>query len=150
MSCRSASGRLEISDSPQQSAVSFQLRGTKHQMRDFRRLKVWEKAHGLSLAIYKATTAFPKQELFGLTSQLRRAAVSIPANIAEGCGRSGEPELARFLRIALGSASELEYHIILSTDLCYLNKSASQDLSKQVTDVKRMLTSLIQKLTAES
>jgi four helix bundle protein len=115
-------------------------------MRDFRRLKVWEKAHGLSLAIYKATATFPQQELFGLTSQLRRAAVSIPAN----CGRSGEPELARFLRIALGSASELEYHIILSTDLCYLNKSVSQQLFKQVTEVKRMLTSLIQKLTAES
>lgn len=121
-------------------------------MRDFRRLKVWEKAHGLSLAIYKATETFPQQELFGLTSQLRRAAVSIAANIAEGCGRSGEPELARYLRIALGSASELEYHIILilSTDLCYLNKSASQHLFKQVTDVKRMLTALIHKLTADS
>jgi four helix bundle protein len=102
------------------------------------------------LAVYKATEAFPQQELFGLTSQLRRASVSIPANIAEGCGRSGEPELARFLRIALGSASELEYHIILSTDLCYLNKSTSQPLFKQVTEVKRMLTSLIQKLMAES
>jgi four helix bundle protein len=119
-------------------------------MRDFRRLKVWEKAHGLSLAIYKATATFPQQELFGLTSQLRRAAVSIPANIAEGCGRSGEPELARFLRIALGSASELEYHTVLSTDLCYLNKSVSQHLFKQVTDVKRMLTSHIQKLKADS
>ncbi len=118
-------------------------------MRDFRRLKVWEKAHELSLAIYKATATFPQQELFGLTSQLRRAAVSIPANIAEGCGRSGEPELARFLRIVLGSASEREYHIILSTDLCYLNKSVSQHLLKQVTDVKRMLASLVQKLTAE-
>jgi four helix bundle protein len=118
-------------------------------MRDFRQLKVWEKAHGLSLAIYKATATFPQQEQFGLTSQMRRAAVSIPANIAEGCGRSGEAELARFLRIALGSASELEYHIILSTDLCYLNKSVGQQLSKQATEVKRMLTSLIQKLTAE-
>ena len=118
-------------------------------MRDFRQLKVWEKAHTLCLAIYKATATFPQQELFGLTSQLRRAAVSIPANIAEGCGRSGEPELARFLSIALGSASELEYHIILSTDLRYFNKSASQPLFKQVTEAKRMLTSLIQKLTAE-
>lgn len=118
-------------------------------MRDFRKLKVWEKAHSLSLAVYHATSAFPQRELFGLTSQLRRAAVSVPANIAEGCGRSGEPELARFLRIALGSASELEYHIILSTDLCYLTKPASHHLLKQVTDVKRMLTSLIQKLTAD-
>jgi four helix bundle protein len=118
-------------------------------MRDFRQLKVWEKAHALSLAIYQATTAFPQQELFGLTSQLRRAAVSIPANIAEGCGRSGEPELARFLRIAQGSASELEYHIILSTDLGYLNQSVSQELFDQVTEVKRMLTSLVQKLSAD-
>ena len=118
-------------------------------MRDFRQLKVWEKAHKLTLAVYRATALFPQQELFGLTSQLRRASVSIPANIAEGCGRSGEPELARFLRISLGSASELEYHIILSTDLCYLNKTVSQQLFKQVTEIKRMLTSLIQKLTAE-
>ena len=118
-------------------------------MRDFRQFKVWEKAHGLSLAIYKATSNFPQQELFGLTSQLRRAAASIPANIAEGCGRSGEPELARFLTIALGSASELEYHIILSTDLCYLNKTVSQQLFKQVTEVKRMLTSLVKKLKAD-
>lgn len=118
-------------------------------MRDFRKFKVWEKAYGLSLAIYKATAISPQQELFGLTSQLRRAAVSVPVNIAEGCGRSGEPELARFLRIVLGSASELEYHIILSTDRCYLNKSVSQQLFKQVTEVKRMLTSLIQKLKAD-
>ena len=119
-------------------------------MRDFRDLKVWEKAHRLTLAVYKATSTFPQHELFGLTTQLRRASVSIPANIAEGCGRSGSPELARFLRIALGSASELEYHIILSADLCYLNKSNSEHLIKQVTEVKRMLTSLIQKLTADS
>jgi four helix bundle protein len=118
-------------------------------MRDFRQLKIWEKAHGLSLAIYTATSNFPQQELFGLTSQLRRAAASIPANIAEGCGRSGESELARFLTIALGSASELEYHIILSTDLCYLNKTVSQQLFKQVTEVKRMLTSLVKKLKAD-
>lgn len=119
-------------------------------MRDFRDLKVWEKAHRLTLATYKSTSTFPQHELFGLTSQLRRASVSIPANIAEGCGRSGSPELARFLRIAFGSASELEYHIILSADLCYLNKSNSEHLIKQVTEVKRMLTSLIQKLTADS
>ena len=119
-------------------------------MRDFRDLKVWEKAHRLTLAAYKATSTFPQHELFGLTSQLRRASVSIPANIAEGCGRSGLPELALFLRIAFGSASELECHIILSADLCYLNKSNSEHLIKQVTEVKRMLTSLIQKLTADS
>ncbi|MDO9118781.1 MAG: four helix bundle protein [Nitrospira sp.] len=119
-------------------------------MRDFKKLKVWEKSHELTLAVYKATASFPGRELFGLTSQMRRSAASIPANIAEGCGRSGEPELARFLRISLGSASELEYHIILSTDLSYINKPTSHDLAKQVAEVKRMLTALIQKLTAES
>lgn len=117
-------------------------------MRDFKRLKVWGKAHELTLAVYKATASFPNAELFGLTSQMRRAAVSIPANIAEGCGRSGEPELARFLRIALGSASELEYHLILSTDLSYLSNSSNQHLAKQVIEIKKMLTTLIQKLTA--
>lgn len=119
-------------------------------MRDFRDLKVWEKAHRLTLAVYKATSTFPQHELFGLTSQLRRASVSIPANIAEGCGRNGSPELVRFLRIAFGSASELEYHMILSADLCYLNEANSEHLIKQVTEVKRMLTSLIQKLTADN
>jgi four helix bundle protein len=88
--------------------------------------------------------------MFGLTSQLRRASVSIPANIAEGCGRKGSPELVRFLRIACGSTSEREYHVILSDDLCYLNKAASEHLIKQVREVKRMLTSLTQKLRADS
>jgi len=79
-------------------------------LKDFRKLKVWEKSHDLTLAVYKATAAFPRKELYGLTSQIRRACASIPANIAEGCGRGGDPELARFLQIAMGSASELEYH----------------------------------------
>jgi four helix bundle protein len=119
-------------------------------MRDFRDLKVWEKAHRLTLAVYKATSTFPQHELFGLTSQLRRAAVSIPANIAEWCGRNGSPELVRFLRIAFGSASELEYHVILSADLFYLNKANSEHFIKQVREVKRMLTSLIRKPTSDS
>jgi hypothetical protein len=79
-------------------------------VKGFRDLKVWEKAHQLTLQVYKATASFPKEEMFGLTSQIRRAAASIPANIAEGCGRSGDAELGRFLQIAMGSASELEYH----------------------------------------
>jgi len=77
----------------------------------FRDLKVWEKAHQLTLQVYKATAPFPKEEMYGLTSQIRRAAASIPANIAEGCGRSSDAELGRFLQIAMGSASELEYHL---------------------------------------
>src|SRR5213594_2055511 len=118
-------------------------------MRDFRELKVWEKAHNLTLAVYKATASFPKDELYGLTSQIRRSCASIAANIAEGCGRSGEAELARFLHIALGSASALEYHLLLTRDLAFLGHKDYEHLANEVTEVKRMLTSFIQKLNAD-
>ena len=117
-------------------------------MKDFRDLQVWHKAHALALAVYRLTVAFPKNELYGLTSQIRRAATSIPANITEGCGRSGDIELARFLQIAMGSASEVEYHLLLAHDLTYVNTTQYEGLSSNVTEVKRMLTSLIQKLRA--
>jgi len=90
-------------------------------MRDFRQIKVWVKAHSLTLEIYKATTRFPREELYGLTSQLRRSSASIPANIAEGFGRGGNAELARFLQIGLGSAYEFEYHISWATISVWLN-----------------------------
>ena len=115
-------------------------------MRAFRDLKVWRKAHELTLAVYKMTSAFPKAELFGLTSQIRRASGSVGANIAEGCGRAGGPELGRFLQIALGSASELEYHLLLAHDLGLLNGSDYNRLDRDVTEIKRMLTSFIQKV----
>jgi len=118
-------------------------------MRDFRKLKVWEKAHDLTLQIYAATANFPREELYGLTSQIRRACSSIPANIAEGCGRSGEPEFGRFLHIGLGSASELEYHLLLAHDLGFLAQPDHRKLTAQVTEIKRMLTTLIQKLIAD-
>jgi len=89
-------------------------------MKDFRDLKVWEKAHALVLECYEATKPFPREEIFGLVSQIRRAAASIPANIAEGCGRRGNAELHRFLQMAMGSANEVEYHLLLSKDLGYL------------------------------
>ena len=119
-------------------------------MRDFRKLKVWEKEHHLTLAVYNATTMFPRDELYGLTSQIRRSCASIPANIAEGCGRGGDGEFARFLQIAMGSASEIEYHLLLASDLKFLDGSNYERLATEVTEVKRMLTSLIQKLKAES
>ena len=100
------------------------------------------------MAIYKATTAFPQTELYGLTSQIRRASVSIPANIAEGCGRDTEKELARFMHIAAGSASELEYHLLLAYDLRFLSADLYTDLHNNVTEIKRMLTSFTQKLKA--
>lgn len=115
-------------------------------MRDFRKLKVWERSHDLALAVYKETAAFPKDELYGLTSQLRRACASIPANIAEGCGRSGPAELSRYLHIAMGSASELEYFLLLGRDLGLLEAAQYEPLAGEVIEVKRMLTSLIQRL----
>ncbi|MCP3868553.1 MAG: four helix bundle protein [Gammaproteobacteria bacterium] len=118
-------------------------------MRDFHRLKVWEKAHRLTLSIYEHTRHFPADERYGLTSQIRRAATSIPTNIAEGCGRSGDRELARFLSIAAGSASELEYQILLSRDLGYVNDDGYRTLNKQVIEVKRMLSAFLEKLTAD-
>ena len=118
-------------------------------MKDFRKQKVWQKSHRLTLALYKATSGFPKEELYGLTSQIRRAGYSIPANIAEGCGRDGDAELARFLQIAKGSASELEYHLLLGHDLGFLNDADYQQLNQETTELKQMLTSFIKKLKAD-
>lgn len=117
-------------------------------MRNFKELKVWEKAHVLTLAVYKATATFPREELYGLTSQMRRACASVPANIAEGCGRNGEPELARFFNIAIGSASELEYHLLLARDLGFLKSQDYEPLATEVIEVKKMLTAFVHKLTA--
>jgi len=119
-------------------------------MRDFRELKVWQKAHELTLSAYKVTARFPKEELYGLTGQIRRSCASIPANIAEGCGRSGEAELARFLQIAMGSACELEYHLLLAHDLKFLSDAEHENISGELIEVKRMLTSFIQKLKADN
>jgi four helix bundle protein len=118
-------------------------------MKDFRKLKVWEKSHQLTLAAYRATTSFPKEELYGLTGQIRRSSSSIPANIAEGCCRSGDADFSRFLQIAMGSASELEYHLILAHDLGYLSDSDYEELTKKTIEVKQMLASFIQKLKAD-
>jgi len=115
-------------------------------MRDFRNLQVWEKAHSLTLSVYKATASLPKDELYGLTSQIRRSSASIPTNIAEGCGRSGDAELARFMSIGMGSASELEYQLLLAHDLNYLDQSTYALLDEKVTEVKRMLTGFIKTL----
>ena len=118
-------------------------------MRDFRQLKVWQKSHQLTLTAYKATTKFPKNELYGLTSQIRRSSASVSANIAEGCGRRGDAELARFLQIAMGSASELEYHLLLAKDLDLIADFDYRQLATAVTDVKRMLGSFLGKLIAD-
>ncbi|HEX4412501.1 MAG TPA: four helix bundle protein [Lacipirellulaceae bacterium] len=108
-------------------------------MRDFRNLKVWQKAHDLTLAVYQGTKGFPVEEKFGLTSQLRRSCASIPANLAEGCARAGDADFARFVGIAAGSASETDYHLLLARDLHYLEDSTYQTLFQYVCEVKRML-----------
>ena len=118
-------------------------------MQDFRNLKVWEKAHALTLDIYKASKSFPREEMYGMTSQMRRASVSIGANIAEGACRRGDVDFARFLQIAVGSASELEYHLLLARDLELMKASDYQRLSDEAVEVKRMLAALTQKLRAE-
>ena len=97
------------------------------------------KAHALTLAVYTATSQFPREELFGITSQMRRAASSVPANIAEGCGRDGNAELVRFCQIGFASTSELEYWLILARDLNHLDESTFMALTSQTIEVKKML-----------
>jgi four helix bundle protein len=118
-------------------------------LKDFRKQKVWQKGHRLTLEVYKVTEGFPKDELYGLTAQIRRSCASIPANIAEGCGREGEAELARFFQIAMGSASELEYHLLLARDLKFLDDHDYKRLSGGTTEIKQMLSSFIKKLKAD-
>jgi four helix bundle protein len=115
-------------------------------MKDFRTLKVWEKSHALTLAIYKATEEFPRQEQYGLTSQIQRAAVSIPANIAEGCGKDSDAELKRYFLIAMGSSSELEYLLLLARDLGYLPEKDFQTMTADLVELRKMLNAFIQKL----
>lgn len=118
-------------------------------MGDYKRLAVWQKAHRLTLDIYRSTSDFPHTEQYGLTGQIRRASASVPANIAEGSGRGGDLELARFLRIAVGSASELEYHLLLAHDLGYMGNNSYAQIDQQVAEVLRMLTGLIQHLDSK-
>lgn len=115
-------------------------------MKDFKELKVWAKAHELTIAIYGVTRIFRKDEIYGLTSQVRRSASSIAANIAEGCGRRSDGEFSRFLQIARGSASETEYQLLLARDLGFLSESEYKSMEGKIVEVQRMLTSLVQKV----
>lgn len=117
-------------------------------MRDFRNLKVWQRAHALTLDVYRATREFPAEERFGLLSQTRRAAASISTNIAEGCGRGSDADFRRFLLIANGSACELDYLLLLAADLGYLPPTATPTPRSGIAEVKRMLTGLINSLTS--
>jgi len=119
-------------------------------MKDFKDLRVWQKSHALTLAIYRVTQRFPKEEMYGLTSQIRRAAVSVAANIAEGCGRRSDREFRRFLQIARGSASELEYHLLLARDLRFPSAQEYTSVQAAVAEVQRMLTALVKSLTPQA
>ena len=112
-------------------------------MQDYRKLKVWEKAHQLTLAVYKATTSFPREELYGLTSPIRRCASSVPSNIVEGCGLDTKAQFTSSLFHALGSANELEYQLLLCRDLGYIDATAYETLAADTLEVKRMLSALI-------
>ena len=115
-------------------------------MKDFKELRVWTKAHELTMLVYKLTRTFPRDEVYGLTSQVRRSAASIGANIAEGCGRHSDGEMTRFLQIARGSASETEYHLLLARDLGFLQEGDFLAVEQSVVAVQRMLTVLVQKV----
>jgi four helix bundle protein len=117
-------------------------------MQSFKDLKVWEKAHKLTLDIYTVTARFPKEEQYSLTSQIRRASASICANIAEGCGRGSDADFGRFLQMAMGSASEVEYHVLLAHDLKFVQEPVYKKLDAAVTEIKRMLASLIKKISS--
>jgi four helix bundle protein len=118
-------------------------------MKDFRDLRVWEEAHQMTLGVYRATARFPREELYGITSQMRRCAVSVGANIAEGCGKRGNNEFQRFLVIASGSASELDYELLLAKDLEYLNTETYRSLYDDLSRLRRMLSALLQKVDGE-
>ena len=112
-------------------------------MKDYRNIQAWQRSHKAALLIYGVTYKFPSKEMYGLTSQLRRAAVSVPTNIAEGCGRTTETELARFMDISLGSLNEIEYLLFLSSDLGYIEKKTYQGISEEVVEIRKMLTAYV-------
>ncbi|HEX8279376.1 MAG TPA: four helix bundle protein [Segetibacter sp.] len=116
-------------------------------MQNYKDLKVWEKAHYFTIKVYEFTKMFPKEELYSLTNQIRRSSSSIPANIAEGCGKNTQNDLAHFLNISLGSANEAEYFLILSRDLGYLKQADYELLFTLINEVKGMLISLIGKVS---
>ena len=112
-------------------------------MQDFRKLHVWHLSHQLVLHLYETTRRFPDAERYGLTAQLRRSAISVPSNLAEGCGRGSNRDFARFIQIAFGSANELQYQLLLSRDLTYLDVDTWKRYDEKVEEVKRMLIGLL-------
>lgn len=120
----------------------------KFKLRSFKDLKVWQEAHSLTITIYEVTKPFPKEEVFGLTNQIRRAAVSIPSNIAEGFNRISQKEKVQFYSIALGSLAEVQSQIMVAHDVGYLNSSFFAKIEGQITVVQKLLNALVRKIRA--
>ena len=118
-------------------------------MKDYRQLNVWSKSHVLVKDLYLATSKFPRDELFGMTSQIRRAVASIPTNIAEGCGRGSDADFRRFMQIAFGSANEIEYLIFLSYELKYIQETDFLEYNNKIIEIKKMLAGMIKKLSVD-
>ncbi|MDP3580552.1 MAG: four helix bundle protein [Ignavibacteria bacterium] len=116
-------------------------------MRDFRKLQIWERAHNLVLKIYETTKLLPKEEVYGLTSQIRRAAVSIPTNIAEGAGKDSNKDFVRYLNIALGSLSEVQYLLFLIKELNYISDIQISPLEVEANELKMMIYSYSSKVS---
>lgn len=116
-------------------------------MIDFKSLQIWQRSHKLAVRIYKITANFPPSEIYGLTSQLRRCSVSVPSNIAEGCGRNSDGELRRFLHIAMGSSAEFEYQVLLSNNLGYISDEEYNSLNNEIVEVRKMLNTFIAKVS---
>lgn len=116
-------------------------------MRDFKKLEIWRRSHDLTIKIYALTKSFPRAEKFGLTSQLRRAASSVPINIAEGAGRLSQKDFARFLTISFGSISEVEYILLLVSELEYISFKDYEELDKEINEIKKMIYSYHNRLT---
>ena len=119
-------------------------------MRNYQQLEIWQRSHQLTLKIYTVSKAFPREEVFGLSSQMRRAAASVPTNIAEGCGRDSSSELRRFLVISAGSISELHYQILLAKDLAYISDTIFKELLDETEQIRKMLHRYAEKLKADS
>jgi four helix bundle protein len=115
-------------------------------MKDYRELKVWQKSHVLTMRVYEITSTFPKHEVFGLVTQLRRCSISIPSNLAEGCGRGSDADFKRFVQIATGSALELDYQLFLAYELKYIEHQTYDAISKMLSEVRKMLGGLLKSL----
>lgn len=118
-------------------------------MKDFRGLTVWQRAHSITLKVYRFTQTFPREEIYGITSQMRRCSAPVAANIAEGCSRRGNPEFSRFLSMAMGSAGELEYSLLLARDLEYLSLEVYSQIAAEVVEMRRMLNRVMSKVRTE-